>query len=143
MPSWKRPEAGVAVLSRGQSVVRFAPRSDSEMKWRGTGHPQGVLDIFRTEGDRPWLNPWGGRLSSRPSDAEVAFRLISPWPADGLPGHRRSRAHALMLGEKGIIPAEEAASLSGALDALEDVLPFRKARLSDLGPAIRRTSIPG
>ncbi|MCY3911626.1 MAG: argininosuccinate lyase [Chloroflexi bacterium] len=62
---------------------------------------------------------WGGRFESGPADAARAFTRSFPWD-------RRlyredivaSRAHAAMLGARGIIDASDAEALTGGLDRL-------------------------
>lgn len=62
---------------------------------------------------------WGGRFESEPADAARAFTRSFPWD-------RRlyredivaSRAHAAMLGARGIIDASDAEALTGELDRL-------------------------
>ena len=62
---------------------------------------------------------WGGRFESEPADAARAFTRSFPWD-------RRlyredivaSRAHAAMLGARGIIDASDAEALTGGLDGL-------------------------
>ena len=62
---------------------------------------------------------WGGRFESGPADAARAYTRSFPWD-------RRlyredivaSRAHAAMLGARGIIDASDAEALTGALDRL-------------------------
>jgi argininosuccinate lyase len=71
---------------------------------------------------------WAGRLSERPSAAAQAFQ--SSFSFDSrmlLEDIRGSRAHALMLGERGIIPRPEADALVAELEKLD-----REARGGEL-----------
>ena len=66
---------------------------------------------------------WGGRFESEPADAARAFTRSFPWDQRL---YREdivaSRAHAAMLGARGIIDASDADALTGALDRLLDEL---------------------
>ncbi|MDR0387739.1 MAG: argininosuccinate lyase [Treponema sp.] len=62
---------------------------------------------------------WAGRLEEKPEDEAFAFQAsISVDRRLALDDIRGSRAHALMLGRQGIIPAETAAALDAELERM-------------------------